>query len=208
MTPVPVEIPAHEQHAPPPIQLMDDKRGSWGMTLFIMTEATLFVMLFFAYYFTKKGFDRWTVVEPPKLHYAIPMLAVLLASSGVIHIGEQAVKKRKYGTAKIALVGTIVMGLGFLVLTYFEFKETLEHVTPRTNAYGSTFFTLISLHGIHVVVGLLMLSWVLIVPRWEPSRLTPHRPYHNAAMYWHFVDTVWIFIVGLLYVVPNIYNVL
>ena len=206
MTPIPVDIPAHQHHAPPPVQLMDDKRGAWGMALFIMTEATLFVMLFFAYYYTKKGCDRWTFTEPPKLHYSIPMLVVLASSSGVIYLGEQAVKTRKYGRAKIALACTIAMGLGFLVLTYFEFKETLEHVTPRTDAYGSTFFTLISLHGIHVVVGLLMLTWVLVLPRWEPARLTPHRPYHNAALYWHFVDTVWVLIVALLYVVPNIYN--
>jgi heme/copper-type cytochrome/quinol oxidase subunit 3 len=84
----------------------------------------------------------------------------------------------------------------------------LQHLTPRTNAYGSSFYTLTTLHGLHVVLGLLMLIWVLLVPRWEPVRFTPYRPYHNVALYWHFVDTVWIFIVAFLYVIPNIYNVL
>jgi heme/copper-type cytochrome/quinol oxidase subunit 3 len=51
-----------------------------------------------------------------------------------------------------------------------------------------------------------MLLWVLIVPRWEPALYTPHRPYHNVAIYWHFVDTMWFFIVMLLYVAPNLYN--
>jgi heme/copper-type cytochrome/quinol oxidase subunit 3 len=41
--------------------------------------------------------------------------------------------------------------------------------------------------------------------RWEPAQHPPHRPYHNAAMYWHFVDIVWVFIVAILYVAPNIY---
>ena len=207
MSPVPVEIPAHEQHAPPPVQSFDDRRGTYGMLLFIITEAMLFVMLFFAYYYTKKGNDRWHVTDPPKLHYVLPMLGVLLTSSGVIYWGEQQIKKRKYNAARLALVGTIVLGLGFLGLTYFDYAEHLQHVTPRTDAYGSTFYTLISLHGAHVVFGLLMLTWLLlIVPRWEPALYTPHRPYHNVAMYWHFVDIVWVFIVLLLYVIPNIWN--
>lgn len=208
MTPVSVDIPVHKQHARPPVLLLDDKRGTWGMALFIMTEATLFLMLFFAYYYVKKGNDRWSVTEPPKLHYSLPMLAVLLTSSGVIYWGEQNVKKQRYRAAKFALLGTMSLGIVFLTLTYFEYTEHLAHVTPRTNAYGSTFYTLTSLHGLHVVLGLLMMAWVLVVPRWEPARITPYRPYHTVAMYWHFVDTVWVFLVVLLYVIPNIYNAL
>jgi cytochrome c oxidase subunit III len=205
MTPVVVEIPIHKQHARPPVSVVDDGRGTFGMALFIATEATLFVMLFFAYYYTHTG-DRWAHEQPPKLHYSIPMLIVLVSSSGVLHWGEKQVKKGRYAAGRIALMGTILMGLGFLTFTYFEYRETLEHLTPTTDAYGSAFFTLISLHAAHVVIGLLMLTWVLTLPRWQPARETPHRPYSNVAMYWHFVDTVWVFLVGLLYIVPNIYN--
>ena len=49
-----------------------------------------------------------------------------------------------------------------------------------------------------------MLIFVLIFPKYEPRQWTPHRPYHNAAMYWHFVDIVWIFVVALLFVAPNV----
>jgi heme/copper-type cytochrome/quinol oxidase subunit 3 len=176
------------------------------MALFITMEVMLFVMLFIAYYYTKKGNDRWHNTEPPALHYSLPMLGILAISSGVLYWGEESVKKGEYTKAKLGLIGTIGLGIVFLVLTYYEYKEHLAHVTPRTNAYGTTFYTITSLHGIHLVFGLFMLSWVLIMPRWEPALLTPHRPYHNAAMYWHFVDTMWLFIVILLYVIPNIYN--
>jgi heme/copper-type cytochrome/quinol oxidase subunit 3 len=208
MTPVAIEVPTRAEHAPPPIRLLDDRRGTFGMALFITTEATLFVILFFAYYYIEKGNQRWKVDEPPKLHYSLPMLAVLATSSLVLYWGEQQVKKRKYGLARVGLGGTIFLGLVFLTLTYFEYTEHLKHLTPRTDSYGSIFYTITSLHGLHVVLGLFMLTWVLMIPRWEPARDTPHRPYHNVAMYWHFVDTVWLFIIAILYVGPNIYNAL
>ena len=68
----------------------------------------------------------------------------------------------------------------FLFLTYLEDIEHLKTLTPRTNAYGSIFYTIVSLHGVHVVIGLLMLCWVLFLRRWEPAQYSPHRPYHNA----------------------------
>ena len=208
MSPVYVDVPAHEHHASPPIHALDDKRGTWGMALFIVTEAFLFLMLFFAYFYLAKGDERWKLEDPPKLHYSLPMLGVLLASSAVLYWGEQKVKKEEYGAGRTALLITMALGVGFLALNYFEYSEHLLHLTPRSNSYGSIFYTITTLHACHVVLGLLMLGWVFLLPRWEPLRRSPHRPYHNVGMYWHFVDTVWVFIIILLYVGPNIYNAL
>lgn len=194
--------------APPLVRRIDDRRGTWGISLFILTETMLFVMLFFAYFFLEKGNSRWTVDNPPRLHYALPMLAILLISSGVLHWGEAQVKKRRFRAGRAALGTTILLGLLFLRLTYLDDVEHLKGLTPRTDAYGSIFYTIVSLHGLHVVVGLLMLFWVFFLPRWEPAEYSPHRPYHNAALYWHFVDVVWIFVVAILFVAPNVYTAL
>lgn len=193
-------------HAPPAIQVVDQDRGTWGILLFITTEAMLFVMLFVAYFYLEKGNDRWKVEQPPKLHYALPMLAVLLISSGVVHWGEQQLKKQRPRAARAALGGTILLGLLFLGLTYFDDVEHLQTLTPRSDAYGSIFYTIVSLHGLHVVVGLLMLLWVFFLRQWEPAQHSPHRPYHNASLYWHFVDLVWVFVVAILFVAPNVFN--
>lgn len=192
-------------HARPQVEVVDLDRGSWGIMLFILTEAMLFVMLFFAYFFITK-IHNWTMEEPPKLHYSLPMLGVLLLSSVVLYWGEQQVKKQHKGAGRAALAGTIALGVLFLFLTYLEDIEHLKTLTPRTNAYGSIFYTIVSLHGVHVVIGLLMLCWVLFLRRWEPAQYSPHRPYHNASMYWHFVDTVWVFVVVILYVIPHLRN--
>ena len=206
MTPVFVDKPSPTTKALPPVRRVDDRRGTRGMGFFVVTEACLFLAMFFAYYYTDKTNAQWRTDIPPKLHYALPMLAVLLISSAILYWGEQQVKKLRYGAARLALVGTILLGTGFLVLTYFEDMEHLQHLTPRTDAYGSLFYAITGLHGAHVVFGLFMLLWVLIVPRWEPALYTPHRPYRNVAIYWHFVDTMWFLIVMLLYVAPNLYN--
>lgn len=183
---------------------LDDHRGTYGVMLFILTEAFLFIMLFTAYFYLAKGGWRWLDEKPPALHYVIPMLIILLSSSGVAYWGEQKVKQREYRTARIALVITILMGLMFLALSAFDYKEHLQDVTPRTNAYGSIFYTITTFHVAHVCLGLCMLTFVLIFPRLEPRQWPPYRPYHNASMYWHFVDFVWVFIVAFLYVAPNI----
>lgn len=206
MSPVTLQTEGHKRHAGPPVHLVDDRRGSFGMAVFIASEATLFAMLFAAYYYLGPGNHRWSVEEPPKLHFALPMLAILIVSSGVIYWGEEKVKKQEYGAGRSALIATIILGLVFLVLSYFEYSEHLKTVTPRTDSYGSIFYTITSLHLAHLTLGLLMLFWVLFLPRWSPAQYTPHRPYHNAAMYWHFVDTIWLIVVLVLYVWPNIFH--
>lgn len=197
-----------DDHAKPEIQLVDQHRGTWGIMLFILTEAMLFIMLFAAYFLIEKGDQRWEVEKPPHLHYALPMLGVLLLSSVVLYWGEQQVKRQRMGAGRIALGITILLGLFFLYLTYLDDVEHLKDLTPRSNAYGSIFYTIVSLHGLHVVVGLLMLFFVFFLRQWEPAQRSPHRPYHNAALYWHFVDTVWIFVVAILFVAPNVYKAL
>lgn len=185
-----------------PVRL-ETERGTYAMMLTILTEAFLFIALFATYFLLGSNKDRWKIEELPTLHYALPMLAVLLFSSVVLHWGERQVKKERYTAGRIALAFTILIGLGFLTLSAFEYREHWQHLTPDTDSYGSIFYTITSLHAAHVIVGLLFLTYVLTLPRYAPAAESPCRPFHVAAMYWHFVDVVWIFVVGILYVGPH-----
>lgn len=187
-----------------PHGVIDDRRGTWAMVMFILTEATLFVFLFFTYYYIAYNWKGPYPPEPPKLTLALIMLAVLLTSSAVLHAGERAEKAGSRLMARLAVAATIVMGIGFLALQAIEYRNHLKELKPTTDAYGSIFYTITSLHGAHLVLGVLMLVYVLVLPEMGPGRKPPHRGLHNAALYWHFVDFVWLIIVGLLYVVPNI----
>ena len=91
-----------------------------------------------------------------------------------------------------------------LVLQFFEYRNHLQTLLPTTDSYGSIFYTITTIHGAHVTLGLLMLAYAIVLPRLEPAGRPPHRPLHNAALYWHFVDIVWVFIVGLLYYLPRL----
>jgi heme/copper-type cytochrome/quinol oxidase subunit 3 len=178
-------------------------RGTWAMLMFIATEAMLFVCLFFSYYYLGHAVPKWPP-EPPEYQLALVLLAVLLASSGVLHLGEKAERRGAIGSARAWTGLTIALGILFVGIQVIEFRNHLKKLQPATDAYGSMFYTITSIHGVHVILGLLMLFYVLLLPEIGPARKPPHRPLHNASLYWHFVDLVWLFIVGLLYVIPNL----
>jgi cytochrome c oxidase subunit 3 len=186
-----------------PAQL-ETERGSYGMMLTILTEGFLFISLFASYFMLGSNKERWRIEELPKLHYALPMFVVLLISSVVLHWGERQVKKTSYGSARLALGLTILVGFGFLALSALDYREHWRTLTPYSDSYGSIFYTIVSFHAAHVIVGLLILAYVLVLPRYAPTAESPYRPYHVAAMYWHFVDVVWIFVVAILYVGPHL----
>jgi heme/copper-type cytochrome/quinol oxidase subunit 3 len=198
--------------APPRTRLatlpIDQHRGLHGMWATIATEATLFVCMFGAYYYLGANKNRWEIDNPPKLVYPLILLAILLSSSIVLRWGELRVKEERFGAAKIALIITILLGMAFLTLQGFEYHSHWKDLAPYSDSYGSIFYSITSLHAAHVIVGLMMLIYVAILPRWGITRRSPHQPYATVAVYWHFVDAVWVFIVLLLYVVPNIQRLL
>lgn len=184
----------------------DERRGTWAMWLFIASEAFLFVCLFFAYFYLGKGKPRWPMDPAPKLMLAFIMLGVLMASSVVLYWGELVLKEGREGAARLAVALTVLLGLGFLGIQAVEYHNHLKELKPTTDAYGSIFYTLTSFHAAHLLLGLLMLSYVLILPTLESATKSPHKALHNASLYWHFVDVVWVFIVALVYVLPNLHR--
>jgi heme/copper-type cytochrome/quinol oxidase subunit 3 len=180
----------------------DERRGSMGMALFIATEAFLFVALFFAYFYLGHYAPQWPP-DPPKLALALVMLAVLLSSSAVLYAGEHAVQRGRPGAARAAIAVTLLLGAAFLGVQAYEYADRLRTLRPTTDAYGSIFYTITSIHALHVLLGLCMLAYVAVLPALRPMR-PPYRPLHNASLYWHFVDAVWVVIVALLYLLPRL----
>lgn len=195
-------LPPDVRSHPPMVTTMDASRGSGGMWLFVATETSLFVMFFFAYFYLAEGGFTWPRQPLPPLIFSVPMLALLLISSGVLYMGERQLRSGNYRAARLAMVATGVIGLGWLALQSFEYKNDLLRFTPQTDVYGSLFYTITGFHIAHLILGILMLVYVLILPRLEPVGKPPHRPYHNASIYWHFVVFIWFWTVMFLYVTP------
>jgi heme/copper-type cytochrome/quinol oxidase subunit 3 len=181
----------------------DEKRGTQAMGWLIVTEALLFVALFFAYFLLAANNTRWPLDEPPKTKLALIMLAILLVSSAFLEIARHFGKRQQTGMARFTVGIAVLLGIAFLAVQSFEYRERMKVVLPTTDAYGSIFYTITSIHGLHVLVGVLMLAYVACLPHPGPgSDRSPHRPLHAATLYWHFVDAVWILIVFLLYLLP------
>lgn len=183
---------------------LEERRGVYAMWCVIATESALFASLFAAYFYLGANKERWQVDKPPKLLLAFILLAILVSSSVVLAWGERQVKKGRYALGRLMLAITISLGLVFIVLQGYEYQDHWKTLTPFSDSYGSIFYTITSFHAAHVIVGLLMLTYVLVLPRYAPARESPFRPYETVALYWHFVDVVWVLVVVILYVIPNL----
>ena len=125
----------------------------------------------------------------------------LIASSFTYHAAEVAVKKGKKGTAWLFL--TVLLGSLFLCIQAYEWYH-MHHEGLWFNtggAYGSSFFVLTGFHGLHVLVGVLMIAWALIRQLGGAYTAQSHTYLILAGMYWHFVDVVWLFLYSVLYLV-------
>jgi heme/copper-type cytochrome/quinol oxidase subunit 3 len=187
--------PAHE----PLVTAIDTSRGSVGMALFIATEAALFFSLFFSYFYL----GPYPSEPAPKLEHALILLFVLLLSSLVLHGGTVLLERGKVALSRIAVACTILLGLIFMAIQVDEYREHLKTLTPNSSASGSIFYAITSFHGLHVVLGLLLLGYVLVLPKIAAADQPPHRALRNVSHYWHFVDVIWLLVVLILYVAPH-----
>ena len=182
---------------------VDDGRGTLAMWQVIATEAALFASLFSSYFFLGNNKHRWLVNHPPKLHYPLIMLAIMIASCAVLFWGERLVVRQRFVAARIALAGTFLLGLAFLAVQSFAYLESWKSITPYSDSYGSIYYTISFFHDAHVIVGILILAYVFFLPHYGPVTRTPYRPYHVAALYWYFCTVVLFFVVLILTIIPN-----
>jgi cytochrome c oxidase subunit III len=180
--------------------------GWWGMVFLIVTEALLFSILLVSYWFLRfqLGPD-WPAgdIPEPELGLILVMTPILLASSAPVHWAERGIKRGRRGRLVLGLLLTIAMGGTFLGLQAVEYSTTLQEFTPQTNVYGSLFFAITGFHGLHVLVGLLLLSWLVFYAVRGRFTAERHLPVEVITMYWHFVDVVWVFILVTIYLSPH-----
>ena len=182
--------------------------GWWGMVWLIATEATLFALLLASYFYLRfRTAVEWPPdhIEAPKLMLPAIMTAILWSSSIPVHMAEKGIERGNQRRLKVGLALGFLLGATFLVITLaLEWPETLHHFNPRTNAYGSMFFTITGFHASHVVVGLSVSLWTQ-ARAWKGAfDEKRHVSVQNFAMYWHFVDIVWLFVLLSLYISPHL----
>ena len=199
-------LTAPAQASPPPSRPNTISMGMLSMMFFIGSEVMLFGSLFAAYFFVRFNVaDQWPPLNEAGEPFELPKLitgvntAILVASSFTIHWGEHRLKH--YGDRKgleRGLLVTMFLGATFLIVQVNEYVHL--GFTPQSKAFGSSFYTLTGFHGLHVFVGLTLLTLCYIrvkkardfTPKWST-------PLQAASLYWHFVDVVWLLLYCLVY---------
>jgi cytochrome c oxidase subunit 3 len=188
-----------------------------GMWLFLVTEVLMFGGLFVAY-----GIFRG--LYPEVFHEAHKFLAVkmgaintvvLITSSLTMALAVSSTQKGQRDRAILYLVVTFLFACCFLVVKYFEYTHKFHDGllpggyftnpelkdSPKAPLFFSLYFMMTGLHGIHVLIGMAVIAWVLrrsIKGEFGPYFYTP---VELVGFYWHFVDLVWIYLFPLLYLV-------
>ena len=212
-----VRHPAHQHH----FHTMEQQQeaATLGMWIFLVTEIMFFGGLLMAYMLYRVWYPEAWSEGSEELSIALggTNTVVLIASSLTMAL---AVRAAQTGRAPKVIVGwlgmTMVFGLTFLVIKFFEYKEKFElgHVPgPNFHAEGphaaqlqifySLYFALTGLHALHMIIGFALLSviaWMAWKGRFSSEWYTP---VEMSGLYWHFVDIVWIFLFPLLYLVDR-----
>lgn len=219
----------HEEHGHAPVngvmhqyEDIDQQNESYavGMWSFLVTEIMFFGALFLLY-----TFYRWR--NPESWFFASEELNVtmggvntliLLISSFTMVLGVHYTQLKKRTAVLKCLGMTIACAFAFLVIKYFEYKEKFaHHLVPgphfQWNGEGdkniaqvfySMYFTMTGLHAIHVIIGILLIGGLAIFHfKGKPYVTEDYMPTEMIALYWHFVDLVWIFLFPLYYLIPK-----
>jgi cytochrome c oxidase subunit III len=189
---------------------------------FIGSECMLFTSLISTYLIYKGRslvgpfpHERWTdpatgKVLPAILNIPITSAStfVLLMSSLAMVLAHDAVvnsenpHRKSWQNSKLWLAATAILGTTFLGFQAYEFTSFVhEGLTIRTNLFGTSFFTLTGFHGGHVTAGVVWLLTLLAIDMKRGLKPKDALNVDLAALYWHFVDVVWIAIFTLVYLI-------
>jgi cytochrome c oxidase subunit 3/cytochrome o ubiquinol oxidase subunit 3 len=175
------------------------------MLAFLVSEVAVFGTLI-AVYFHFLGKDQsGPTPDVLSLRLVIGTTICLLSSSVTVHQAEKAVRSGSKSGFLRWWSATILLGIVFLSGTAYEWNNLIrEHdLTISSNLFGTTYYTLVGFHALHVTVGVIVMLTVLGLKANEGpggSGLSPLAP-QLVSWYWHFVDGVWVVVFTVVYVV-------
>jgi cytochrome c oxidase subunit 3 len=171
-----------------------------GMWMALAAIAMMFTALTSAYVIRAANGD-WRPVALPQLLWVSTVL--IIASSVTFEIARRALRRDEQGTYRSWLTGSLVLGFGFLISQVLAWRQLVaQGIYLASNPYSSFFYLLSGLHGLHLLVGLLGLSYLLLrsVGRLRTETLKKRRAIADAVgIYWHFMDGLWVYLFALLF---------
>ena len=212
----------HSENRPPFLQhhfsnaTQQAESAKLGMWVFLLTEILLFGGLFVAYAI----FRSW---NPDMFYNAHKFLnvtlgsintVVLITSSVTMALAIRSMQLGKKQQTLALLWTTLLLACVFLVIKYFEYSHkfhlgqlpgkyyTFTGVEGNNpHIFFSIYFAMTGLHGIHVFVGMIVISWMIIKTSRNKFSSEYYTPLEMTGLYWHLVDLIWIYLFPLLYLI-------
>ena len=163
----------------------------------------LYGALFARYILIRTGAQSWprgdTILSVPMATFNT---LVLISSSVTMVMAWASLMRRRFGTFRIYMGATILLGLVFLVVKYFEYSHHFEiGEGPSHNNFLAIYFTLTGLHMLHVAGGMAVNAylWGPGAKLWKTNPVWFTNRVEHSGLFWHFVDLVWIFLFPTLY---------
>ncbi len=195
-------------------QAIDYTGAKLGMWLFVLSELLLFGGMFILY-------AVYRYKSPADFHHASGELDVilgtlntiiLLTSSLSVAVSITAIQKGERRLSMVLLMATMALGLLFLVNKGFEWTTKIGHgIYPNSPVllarpkgevlFFGLYYVMTGLHGLHVLVGVCVLSVMLILIVKRKINRMRFTPLENSGLYWHLVDIIWIFLYPLFYLI-------
>jgi cytochrome c oxidase subunit 3 len=174
----------------------------WGMVLFLGSEIATFGAGFVYYFFIRAG--AWSTEGFPDLVSSLVLIntAILVLSSFTLHWGHIKLRQGDRRNFLVGMGATLLLGVIFIGGQVYEYYEFIVHgdFELTSGIFGSAFYALTGLHGLHVSLGAVLLGIVFVRALYGQYTADRHVSVTTVSMYWHFVDAVWIFLVVVLYV--------
>lgn len=194
----------HELHNPMepsrPLQIRMNRLGIW---IFCLSETFLFLALFATRFYLWRdpeiGLIRPELEQTPALIFTV----VLLISSFFMNRAEVAIANNNMGQFNFGMAMTALFGFIFLLgVVFVEWGLAgTVHIYPSDGAFGAVFYAMTGMHAIHVIIGL-----ILVLITWNNGRkgvytAEDHWGVEATAIFWHYVDLVWVFFYPALYLI-------
>lgn len=187
-----------------------------GMWIFLVTEIMLFGGLFV-------GYIMYHNLYPETFHHASQLLnwtmggintVVLICSSYTMAMAANRVMFNKQKQAVWLMLLTLLFAAIFMVIKYFEYSHKIHEgqlpgglyhfeglEDPKAPLFFTLYFMMTGLHGIHVLVGMGLIAWVMLGTMKNKFDMVYHTPVELTTIYWHLVDLIWIYLFPMLYLV-------
>ncbi|MGC3962192.1 MAG: cytochrome c oxidase subunit 3 [Rhodocyclaceae bacterium] len=205
-----------------------DRAFRWSMGWFIFSEVMFFAAFFGVLFYVRvisvpdlgtdlqhlfwPGYEAaWPTAGPFNKDeeflqmgwFGLPLIntALLVTSAVTLTIAHWGIKKNAHGQTNFFLALTILLGAIFLGCQAYEYHHAYaEGLKLTTGVYGSTFFMMTGFHGLHVTIGAIMLTVMLVRSLRGHFTAEHHFAFEAAAWYWHFVDYVWLLLFVVVYI--------